>query len=184
MAQQRKKHAEPAAWRRRDLVRSYWLRGARISEMVPTLHVSRATIYRDINRVKESFKELAEQRDLYSLQLAMARLEEAYRDTWEVAMRPPAKEVDKHGEVVTLDDSFRKLVALGRVIEITHLESRLCGLLTPKQLERVTMVDTTTGKAIRVERIPMDEQLRLDVERLRNDEGFAKSRGLTADDIR
>jgi hypothetical protein len=54
----------------------------------------------------------------------------------------------------------------------------MLGYFTPKVLERITMIETASGRGIQIERIPFEEQLKRGVDELRNNEGLARSEGI------
>ena len=81
------------------------------------------------------------------------------------------------------DDRGIKMMLLARIHSVIEEKAKLCGFFSPKVIERLTMIETERGTAVQIERIPYDEQLRDGADRLKNDEGFARSRGLRPEDL-
>lgn len=165
--------------KRQHAVLRYHLRGLNAEEIAKTTGFDVSTIYRDIEAVRERLAQKIVASDLYSLQRAFAELDEEWREAWTLYARPQPKRSTKGGKTILIDDSAIKAMILARIHDVIVERARLCGFYSPKVMERITMVETALGRGIQIERIPYDEKLRRDGEELKNDEGLARSEGIT-----
>jgi DNA-binding CsgD family transcriptional regulator len=156
--------------RRQQKVMRYWLMGLGPEEISATLGVNPSTIWRDVQKIKDHVAKRVEMAELYSIQLAFLELKEQWREGWTLYHRKNPKE--------GADDRLIRALILDRLHRITVTRSRLAGFFSPKVLERITMLETSQARGMRIERIPYDEQLKRGVEDLRNNEGLARSEGL------
>lgn len=170
---------------RQQKVMQYWIRGVGPDSIANILKVDRKTIYRDVKVVEEQLSRRVEMAQLYTVQKAFAGLSEEWKEAWILFHRPKEKRTFKVGkELVTVevDDSFRKLAALDRIHSVTELRCKLAGYFSPKVQERITMVETAAGRGLIIERLTYEEQMKLGVEELENNEGLARSEGLNPSD--
>ena len=177
--------------KRQRLVLRYYLRGATAEETAQVARVDSATIYRDLHTVKALLAQAVTTQDLYTLRRCFAELDEEWREAWLLYHRPSRILRDLGGSPIMgadgqperSDDRGIKMMLLGRIHEVIAEKAKLCGFYSPKTLDRLTMIQTEQGTAVQIERIPYDEQLRNGADRLKNDEGFARSRGLRPEDL-
>jgi hypothetical protein len=149
------------------------------------LHVERTTVWRDVRAIQDRLSRRVELAELYTIQRAFVELEQEWNEAWIVYHRLRDKQQlkTKDGVVeVELDDSFRKLHALDRIHKVIELRCRLAGYFSAKVLERITMIETAAAHGLRIERITYEEQMKLGVEELENNEGLARSEGLRPSD--
>lgn len=173
--------------KRQEQVLHYLVQGLGPDQIAPLLGVDRNTAYRDFQAVELQLNKRVEMAQLYTVQKAFAGLNEEWVKAWEVFNQPKEKRMVMMGDEVAeveLDDSFRKLHALNTIHKVTELRCKLAGYFSPKVLERITMVETTQGRGVRIERLTYDEQINLRVDRLRGDEGLARSEGIDPADLR
>lgn len=162
---------------RQHKIMRYWLHGLGPEEIRVILKIAPVTVYRDLKKIKDRLAKRVEVSDLTTLAKIFARLEEEYREAWVLYHRPAR--LTKKGELE--DDRLVKALLLDRVHRVNVEEARLAGYYSPKVLERITAFETQAGRGIRIERIPFDEQLRLGVEELEQNEGLARSQGITSE---
>jgi hypothetical protein len=140
--------------------------------------LSQATLERDLQAIRRDLFSIAQASELYSLKKAFAELEELWREAWGLYSRPQVEIETKKG-LIKLDDRGIKTLLLRELRGIVHERAQMLGYFTPKVLERITLMETVTGRGIQIERIPWDEQLRRGTEELKNNEGLARSQGIT-----
>ena len=140
--------------------------------------LSERTLERDLQAIRKDLLSTAQGSELYSLKKAFMELEELWREAWGLYSRPPVQIETKKGPV-KLDDRGIKTLLLRELRGIVHERAQMLGYFTPKVLERITMIETATSRGIQIERIPFEEQLKRGVEELKNNEGLARSQGIT-----
>jgi hypothetical protein len=175
-----------AAYHRRILLERLAIKNLSLREITEALKkqgvtVNERTIKRDIAALRDSWLERAAAQSLYSLHFAFSELLDLQHEAWLQYTRPPVQMMTKKGPIA-LDDRGIKTGLLRELREITMAKSKLCGFFSSKAMERITMVETATGRGLRIERITFDEQTKLGVDELENNEGLARAEGLhTAD---
>ena len=108
--------------KRQRLVLRYFLRGLGPEEIAASLHTDASTIYRDLEQIRTLIKEKVEVADLWPIRKHFAIVEELIRETFAIYHRPKERRSDGQGEI---DDSFRKLAALGLLHKIVNSTGKL-----------------------------------------------------------
>jgi len=169
--------------RRREQVwqlalRGYTARQIQAGFQKQGVQVSRATLARDLEAVRSGLMVTRQASELYSLGKAFAELAEIWREAWGLYGRPQQEIVTKSGQKIKIDDRMIKTMLLRELRGLVTEKSKLCGFYSPKVMERITMIETATGRGIQIERIPFEEQLRRGAEELKSNEGLARSEGI------
>jgi hypothetical protein len=167
---------------RREQVFRLALRGYSHRQILEGFHkqgaeLSQATLERDLQAIRVDLLASKQASELYSLNKAFAELEELWREAWGLYSRSPQEIETKKGPV-KLDDRGIKTLLLRELRGIVHERAQMLGYFTPKVLERITMIETASGRGIQIERIPFEEQLKRGADELRNNEGLARSEGI------
>jgi hypothetical protein len=182
MARGNKKTAEVVAARREQIwrlaLRGYNHRQIRDGFRKQGQELSERTLERDLQTIRTDLLSTTQGSELYSLKKAFAELEELWREAWGLYSRPQVQIETKKGPI-KLDDRGIKTLLLRELRGIVHERAQMLGYFTPKVLERITMIETATGRGIQIERIPFDERLKRGVDELKNNEGLARSQGIT-----
>jgi hypothetical protein len=150
----------------------YWLMGLGPEEITVQIKGAPATVYRDLEAIKKRLAKQVQAADLYTLQKAYAELNEEYREAWTLYHRSPGPGQKDE------DDRLIKALLIDRVHRVVLARCKLAGFFSPKFVNRVTMVETSAGRGVQIERIPFDEQLARESEELRVNEGLRRSEGL------
>jgi hypothetical protein len=167
---------------RREQVWRLLLRGYSARQIAEGLRkqggsISKRTLERDLQAIRVDLLSVTQTSELYSLKKAFAELEELWREAWGLYSRSPQEIETKKGPV-KLDDRGIKTLLLRELRGIVHERAQMLGYFTPKVLERITMIETASGRGIQIERIPFEEQLKRGADELRNNEGLARSEGI------
>lgn len=163
---------------RRDLVQRYMLQGVKPWTIAKTLQVDRATVYRDLKEIQSKLAAAVEMRQLYNLKRCFAELEQEYNEAWILYHQQLPAEKESQPR----DDRLMRLTALARVHAVIMARAQLAGYFSPRVLERITMVETAAGRGIKIERLSFEDQTKLRVEELENNEGLARAEGLRPSD--
>ena len=163
-------------------LRGYTARQIQVGFQKQGESLSHATIARDLEALRSDLAATRQGSELYSLGRAFAELDQIWREGWTLYARAQPEIVTKAG-VIKVDDRMVKAVLLRELQKIVRQRSQLCGFYSPKVMERITMIETATGRGIQIERIPFEEQLKRGVDELMNDEGLARSEGITAESL-
>jgi hypothetical protein len=127
---------------RRRLVLRYYLRGLGPEDIVRQRDItaSRATIYNDLQVLREDIAKKIEAAKLWPIKRHVLLQEELMREAWIIFHRPKEKRIIGTGEnarEIEIDDSFRRLFAIDRIHKISE---HLAKLAFPEKAE-----DETTG---------------------------------------
>jgi AraC-like DNA-binding protein len=104
------------------------LRGLTAVEVSRQLGVTERTIQRDFQEIKTSLFQVIQTEQLRSVKLALAELDEIWREAWVLYHRPPREIPVKHGKETLMrkeDDRSIKLTALDRLTHIAAEKNRL-----------------------------------------------------------
>lgn len=173
--------------RRREYVYRLALRGYSLDMILEGLRkkgeaISRATLKRDISAVHEDLLRTRGLNELYSLARAIHELEEVRRETWQQYARPQVEIPRKDGQPIKVDDRMIKVAILKQATDVVVQKARLCGFYSPKILEQMILLETREGRALQHTKISIQEEVDLQVARLKGDREFARSQGLDPDD--
>lgn len=167
----RKGDTAAARLRRQQLVCRYLLRGLTVPEVAKQLGVTERTIQLDFQEIKTSLFQVIQTSELRSLKLALLELDELWRETWTLYHRPAREGGDDRGV---------KAMLLMNLLRISAEKNRL---LLPSDAKNLALPQPNRVP-LQVERLTFEEQLEREVEKLKNDEGLARSEGLNPDDLR
>jgi hypothetical protein len=132
--------------------------------------------------VREDLLRTKTMSNLYSLGMAFNRYEEAYRETWQQYARPPVKIIRQDGTSFEVDDRLTKVAIIHEVGELIDRQAKICGFFSPKVIEHLTMMETAEGRGLQFTKITIQEEVDLQVARLKGDKEFARSQGIDPDD--
>ena len=144
--------------------------------------VSRSTVARDIAAVRQDLLRTKTMSNLYSLGRAFHEYEESYREAWQQYARPPVEIVRQDGSTFTVDDRMVKVAILQRTTDLVTQKARLCGFFSPKVIEQLTLMETAEGRGLQHTKITIQEDVDLEVARLKSDKRLARREGINPDD--
>jgi hypothetical protein len=159
-------------------LRGYTARQIQAGFQKQGITVSHATLARDMEALRSDLMATRQASELYSLGRAFTELQQIWHEAWTLYARPQTEIPTKDGKTIKMDDRMVKTMLLRELKAMVTERARLCGFYSPKVMERITMIETATGRGIQIERIPFEEQLKRGVDELRNNEGLARSEGI------
>jgi len=149
--------SEAAKQERHRRILALYVRQMTPPEMAAQLKVKPRTIYRDLEELRYWLRQQNDRNQLYCLGEALALAKEILREGWIIFHRPQTR--DDNGRI--LDDTFRKLWALDRIMKAEQILERLAGFGTSKSIPPQPVIESMGEDefASFIESLPEDEQI-------------------------
>jgi hypothetical protein len=113
------------------------IRGLTADEMAKALDVSLATVYRDMEEVRQRWKVLIAKEDLHTIRQAFDTMTEFERQLWMIFQEEPKHHTRTHKrgkktfrETIVEDVTWKKLGVIDRLTRLLDMKNHMAGLIT------------------------------------------------------